>query len=281
MPSMDANPHFGKRQPFRLPDVSDYNAALASANQLWQQGEFHHAIDVFEQLLLTHPRKCVPLLARLYDLYQVMPGRENRYDLYQARHFDFGIKPGDRVLDVGSGNVPLPLATHQLEYAIEDDAFGRAGQPMRRLGNVQLVQGSVEQLPFEDKSFDFVYCSHIMEHVMNPQAACAELSRVGRRGYIESPNRAKDLWMHQALCSNHNWVLSLGHDGQTLVFEPYTQAELVGLGCDVVMKMHCDPRSDREKCLSALIHLRSEQLNTILLWEEAVRCDVRGAPDAR
>lgn len=277
MTRTDAQTHFGRRTPLRLDDVSDYDAALSAALKLWDEAAYLKSIDVFEQILLQHARKCVPLLSKLYDLYQTLPGRENRYDLYQSRHYDFGIKPGDRVLDVGSGNVPLPFATHQLEYAISDDAFGRAGQPMRRLGNVELVQGSVEKLPFADKSFDFIYCSHIMEHVANPAAACAELSRVGKRGYIESPNRAKDLWLDQAMCSNHNWVLSLGDDRRSLVFDPYTPEELVGLGCDVLMKMHCDPRSDREKCLSALIYLRAEQLNTILLWENEVRCHIHEA----
>ncbi|HLL89940.1 MAG TPA: class I SAM-dependent methyltransferase [Tepidisphaeraceae bacterium] len=268
-------PVFGRRRPYRLPDVGDYAAGVAEAERLWAAGDFLRGTDVFEQVLLAHPRKCVPLLARLYDLYQTMPGRENRYDLYQRRHYDFGIRPGDRVLDVGSGNVPLPLATHQAEFAIDNDRFGRAGQPMRRLDGVRLVQASVQRLPFADKSFDFVYCSHIMEHVVDPVAACAELSRVARRGYIESPTRAKDLWMDQARCSNHNWFLSLKPDGRTLVFDQYTEEELTGLACDVLMKMHCDPRSDREKAFSALIYLRPQQINTCLLWEGGVRCEVR------
>jgi SAM-dependent methyltransferase len=269
---------YGKRRPYRLEDVADYDAALAAAHRLWDAAEHLRAVDVFEQILLAHPRKCVPLLSRLYDLYQVMPGHENRYDLYQKRHYDFGIRPGDRVLDVGSGNVPLPFATHQAEFAIADDRFGRAGQPMRRLGGVTLVQASVERLPFADKSFDFVYCSHILEHVRDPIAACAELSRVGRRGYVESPTRAKDLWMDQAASSNHLWFLSLAADGRTLVFDQYTPDALTGLACDVLMKMHCDPRSDREKAFSALVYLRHEQVNTSLLWDGEVRCEVRHAP---
>ncbi len=265
---------FGKRQPHRI-DVSDYDTALAEAERLFAAGEHLKAIDVFEQILLAHPRRCVPLLSRLYDLYQILPGRENRYDLYQRRHFDLGIRPGDRVLDVGSGNHPLPLATHQAEYAISDDTYGRAGQALRRIEGIQLVQASVEALPFADKSFDFIYCSHIMEHVIDPAAACRELSRVGRRGYIESPNRAKDLFLHQAQSSNHRWVLS--RSGSKLVFEPYTDQDLIGLGCDVLMKMNCDPRSDREKAFAALMLLRSEQLNTFLLWEDHIEYEIRPA----
>lgn len=266
-------PKFGKRTPFRLDDVSDYDAAVAEADRLFAAGEHLHGIDVYEQIMLAHPRKCVPLLSRLYDHYQQLPGRENRYDLYQKRHYDFGIKPGDRVLDVGSGNIPLPFATCQAEYAISDDSYGRAGQAFQTIRGVPLVQCSVEKLPFADKSFDFVYCSHVMEHVNDPVAACAELSRVGKRGYIESPNRAKDLWLHQALQSNHNWIVT--EESGKLVFEPYTQEELLGLGCDVLLKMVVDPRSDREKAFSALVLLRSEQLNTFLLWEDKVECIVR------
>lgn len=46
---------------------------------------------------------------------------------------------------------------------------------------VPVVTGRVEALPFEDKSFDIVTCSHTLEHVLEPAAAVRELKRVAKR----------------------------------------------------------------------------------------------------
>jgi len=46
---------------------------------------------------------------------------------------------------------------------------------------VPVVTGRVEALPFADKSFDIVTCSHTLEHVLEPSAAVRELKRVARR----------------------------------------------------------------------------------------------------
>lgn len=42
------------------------------------------------------------------------------------------------------------------------------------------VQLDVTNLPFGDGSFDFVYCSHVLEHVFDDKAAMREFRRVLR-----------------------------------------------------------------------------------------------------
>src|SRR4030043_2172370 len=95
----------------------------------------------------------------------------NRFN-YQREFVKFDINPGDKALDLGSGNHPFPLATHLVDLFVEND-FHRGG--------VKLVQDSrplfvanIESLPFRDKEFDFVYCSHVLEHVADPRKACKE-----------------------------------------------------------------------------------------------------------
>jgi SAM-dependent methyltransferase len=43
-------------------------------------------------------------------------------------------------------------------------------------------------MPFRDKAFDFVITFHVLEHVPDPAAFLQELQRVGKAGYIETPN---------------------------------------------------------------------------------------------
>jgi uncharacterized protein YbaR (Trm112 family) len=50
------------------------------------------------------------------------------------------------------------------------------------------VLGFVENLPFRDKAFDFVIASHVLEHSLDPERFIAELQRVARAGYIETPD---------------------------------------------------------------------------------------------
>ena len=47
-------------------------------------------------------------------------------------------------------------------------------------------------LPFKDKEFDFVIASHVAEHVEDVSYFLNELSRIGKKGYIEVPTRLED-----------------------------------------------------------------------------------------
>jgi ubiquinone/menaquinone biosynthesis C-methylase UbiE len=38
------------------------------------------------------------------------------------------------------------------------------------------------RLPFRDGAFDFVVCSHTLEHVPDPESAISEMCRVAKRG---------------------------------------------------------------------------------------------------
>jgi SAM-dependent methyltransferase len=48
-------------------------------------------------------------------------------------------------------------------------------------GSFRFETAFIEKLPFPDRSFDIVTCSHTLEHITNPQAAVAELKRVAKR----------------------------------------------------------------------------------------------------
>jgi SAM-dependent methyltransferase len=52
-------------------------------------------------------------------------------------------------------------------------------------------KGTVENLPFDDRSFDIVTCTHTLEHVRDLDRAIAELKRVGRRQVIIATPKQK------------------------------------------------------------------------------------------
>jgi len=140
---------------------------------------------------------------------------------YQKRFVQFSIKEKDRVLDVGSGGEPFPFANFLM------DRF--PGKTQHRynalkINNLPFTNANVEDLPFKDKSFEFVYCAHVLEHVENPVKALTEIQRVGKRGYIEIPTKMSDIIFNFAKLNHfHKWHITVV--GNTLIFVEYTQSE--------------------------------------------------------
>lgn len=90
----------------------------------------------------------------------------------------------DLVLDVGAGGNPYPRS---------DVLMDRLSGSEHRCGESMLIDrpavfGDASKMPFKDKAFDFVIASHILEHMAEPEIFLKELQRVGKAGYIETPN---------------------------------------------------------------------------------------------
>lgn len=88
------------------------------------------------------------------------------------------------VLEVGSGGNPYARA-NVLVDAFEETRE-RHWDPLVHDRPTVLANG--EKLPFKDKAFDFVIAAHVLEHTTEPQDFLAELQRVSRSGYIETPD---------------------------------------------------------------------------------------------
>ena len=58
--------------------------------------------------------------------------------------------------------------------------------------NKKFVKLTEKKLPFEDKEFDFVIASHVMEHVEDVEFFISELERISKQGYIELPTKLED-----------------------------------------------------------------------------------------
>jgi len=217
--------------------------------------------------LLTNQLK--RLLHRLgYDLVRWQPRRQWPEELsrfaYQRLIHDFDIEPGARVLDIGSGAYPFPLAT-----ILTDRYFETTEHRSEKLIIDQrpFLISNCSQLPFATQSFDFVYCSHLLEHVENPIEICAELVRVGRRGYIETPTLAKDMLFSWAK-GMHRWhVMAIG---QRLIFFEYSPRQLEGVRSEewtrAIFASYHHPMQD-------VYYNNPDIFNIIFPWSDSFICE--------
>lgn len=120
-----------------------------------------------------------------------------------------GILPTDLVLDVGSGNDPHPRADVLVDKFVQDDRE----RQHRLVADRPMVGGDLEALPFKDGAFDFVIASHVLEHVTDPAKAAAELQRVAKRGYVETPSEFGGKLLD---LPGHRWYVR--QEGDRLVF---------------------------------------------------------------
>jgi SAM-dependent methyltransferase len=112
------------------------------------------------------------------------------------------IRPDDFVLEIGSGHNPKARSDVLCDKFIADDEQ-RGGVIV---ADRPIVEADGQFLPFADRAFDYVICAHVLEHVEDPAQLIAELERVARRGYIETPSEIGERiygWHY------HNWVVNL------------------------------------------------------------------------
>lgn len=184
---------------------------------------------------------------------------QDRFE-YQREYVDFNIASGEKVLDIGSGNNPFPFATHLVDLYHEDNRH-RGGVELVRDGR-PMFEADIESLPFRDKEFDFVYCSHVLEHVNDPKKACGEIMRVGKRGYIETPTRTSDIFYN--FCYLHKWYVNLA--GSSLIFIEYSDRERQGTGSSFFYDQQTNPYSNTVK---KVVYGNRQLFCNMFLWNES------------
>ncbi|KAA2286110.1 ArsR/SmtB family transcription factor [Arenimonas fontis] len=96
------------------------------------------------------------------------------------------LEPGD-VLDIASGDGVLAelLAPHSRRYVCVDASarvVSAARERLRRLPQVEVLEGDMHALDHADGSFDLVLLMHALTYAQRPAAAVSEAARVLRRG---------------------------------------------------------------------------------------------------
>jgi demethylmenaquinone methyltransferase / 2-methoxy-6-polyprenyl-1,4-benzoquinol methylase len=140
---------------------------------------------------LTSARELFAPLGPTYDRWSrlLSLGQDPRWRRFLVSRIAAG--PGDELLDVATGTaaVAIELARRSgcrvvgLDQSPEMLAAGRERVEAAGLGDrIRLVEGSADQLPFADDSFDGLTFTYLLRYVDDPEATLHELARVVRPG---------------------------------------------------------------------------------------------------
>lgn len=155
------------------------------------------------------------------------------------------------MLDVGAGILPFPRADVLVDIA----------QP-NALAHQEWIKADIikEPLPFADKSFDFVYCRHVLEDLHNPFHLIREIERVGKAGYIETPSPLAELCRGVDGSSPpwrgyyHHHYIVWAHLGELRFVAKYPLVEYLGITAPLAERLRQGPR----------------YWNTHLLWTDKI-----------
>jgi ubiquinone/menaquinone biosynthesis C-methylase UbiE len=123
------------------------------------------------------------------------------------------IEPGDRVLEIGPGGAPFPRSDVLLEKVFADTgtAEEQRGYAPELKTDKTIIYYNGDLFPFKDKEFDYVICSHVLEHVEDVDQFLREIVRVGKKGYIEYPlvyyEYLYNFRVHQNLIHKNNGII--------------------------------------------------------------------------
>jgi ubiquinone/menaquinone biosynthesis C-methylase UbiE len=178
-----------------------------------------------------HYNERVPTIEEEFDIWGEyhQHRHEMRYDLV-AEKVRQHLPAGGSVLDVGCGSclvadrldgsdatyVGLDFPHHHITYAKK--RFEDNGTSLR----MQFVRGDGEKLPFRSGTFDVVVMSEVIEHLLRPEQAVWEISRVLKPGgvFVMTTNNASEVplrspvshlfaWLEKAFGAYHPKLISL------------------------------------------------------------------------
>ena len=133
-----------------------------------------------------------PLVHAVEDRHWWFRGRRQVVDALLA---SAGVAPPLRVLDAGCGTGRNLQGYRRLGPVRGIEPSGSAVDFCHQRGLTEVVQATVESLPFEDGSFDLVFTTDVLEHVDDDVAALQELRRVAAPGALLVATVPAHMWL--------------------------------------------------------------------------------------
>lgn len=153
---------------------------------------FHHPARIPASKASCHARKAI------FSMFMktMHPGPESRV-------LDVGATPDQTLPDSNIFETLYPFKNRLIVTSIEDAAHLQRLHP-----GIRFVRTEKFALPFQDRSFDIVFCSAVLEHVgecCQQERFIKEILRVSERFFIVTPNRQCPMELHTLLPFIH-WL---------------------------------------------------------------------------
>jgi|GEM_PF-1449935 len=185
---------------------------------------------------------------------------------YQSAYVLPHYRDTDRVIDIGCGGAPSPVSSVLTDF-FPDESIHRA-RPV--VEDRPLIVCSAERMPIRDKFFDLSICSHVLEHVPDPARAAAEIARISKKGYLETPAYGKDVLVGTG--NQHIWQVV--NDNGLFHFFPYSERQHQAHADSPLMSIWCQ---DEFHPWQSFFWERQDIFNAIQFWEDVPQVCVHGA----
>lgn len=181
-----------------------------------------------------------------------------------------------KFLDVGPGGYPHPRADAYL------DRDEKRLEGLKALGK-QTILGNLEDglSAIKDKSFDYVWCSHVFEHLADPAKAAATLSRIARKGTLVVPSFAKEaLFLFEE--PEHRWIIMPSPSaGKPPIFVEHNHAYIEKLRDSMMQKAMCfllrtgtQHDCTAERYMRGWFQENESALDIVYHWKDELRIQV-------
>lgn len=97
----------------------------------------------------------------------------------------------ETLLDAGGGTGRLAIPFSQkgmkvtiIDHSIEMMSIAREKAHSEAYSEIELVTGSIDELPFDDEAFDWIISSRVIMHVLEWQKSIREFCRVAKKGVV-------------------------------------------------------------------------------------------------